>query len=209
MKTAVIWDLDGTLFDSYGVIVDSIFQTFQENAILMSMDEIHQHAINFSIRSLFKKVEGDWNVSAEFLHQRYGQISRDKYLDIVPMADAMETLRALSEKGVEHYVFTHRGKTTIPVLENLNMTDFFREILTSQSGFPRKPDPEAIVYLITKYGLDPEHTYYIGDRSIDMECASNAGINGILFLPEGSIDVSGNRECAVVKHLLALTDLIK
>lgn len=208
MKKAVIWDLDGTLLDSYGVIVESIFLTFQESGIRLSMEEIHRHAISFSIKSLFADVAGKWGLSSEQLHLRYSQISSGKYLEIKVTENAVETLRALADQGVEHYVFTHRGKTTIPVLENLQMTGFFKEILTSQSGFARKPDPEGIDYLLKKYDLDPEHTYYVGDRSLDMECAKNAGIPGILFLPESSIDVSGGAESFIVHDLSDVLNII-
>lgn len=208
MKKAIIWDLDGTLFDSYGVIVESIFLTFQESGIPMSLDEIHHHSINFSIKSLFASVAGEWGVSAQQLHSRYSQISSGKYLEIKPMHNARQTLQALAEQGVEQYVFTHRGKTTLPVLENLGMTGFFKEILTSQSGFARKPDPEGIAYLLNQYDLDPKHTCYVGDRSLDMECAQNAGIPGILFLPEGSIDVSGGAETYIVKNLLEIRSIL-
>ncbi|MBQ8360079.1 MAG: HAD-IA family hydrolase [Oscillospiraceae bacterium] len=208
MKKAIIWDLDGTLFDSYGVIVESIFLTFQENGIPMSLDEIHRHAINFSIKSLFAGIAGEWDVSAEELHSRYSRISSGKYLQIKPMQNALETLRTLTERGIEHYVFTHRGKTTIPVLENLGMTGFFKEILTSQSGFARKPDPEGILHLLEKHDLDPKHTCYVGDRRIDMLCARNAGISGILFLPEGSIDVSGGAETGIIRDLQEILNII-
>lgn len=208
MKKAIIWDLDGTLFDSYGVIVESIFLTFQENGIPMSLEEIRRHAINFSIKSLFAGTAGKWGVSSEELHSRYSKISSDKYLEIKPMQNAMETLLILAEQGIEHYVFTHRGKTTLPVLENLGMTGFFKEILTSQSGFARKPDPEGIMYLLKKYELDPKNTCYVGDRSLDMECAKNAGIPGVLFLPKGSIDVSGGAEIHIIHDLLEIQKII-
>ena len=208
MKKAVIWDLDGTLFDSYGVIVESIYLTFQEQGIDLPLEDIHRYAINFSIKALFAKVAGEWGVSAEELHRRYSQISSGKYLEIQPMKNAMEALRVLTKLGVEHYVFTHRGKTTIPVLENLEMMGFFGDILTSQSGFARKPDPEGITYLMSKYKLDPECTYYVGYRGLDMECARNSGIPGILFLPKGSIDVSGGAETFIVRDLMDIFNII-
>ena len=55
MKKAVIWDLDGTLLDSYDVIVESIYRTFLENGLACSKEEIHRHAIRFSISSLFSE----------------------------------------------------------------------------------------------------------------------------------------------------------
>ena len=61
------------------------------------------------------------------------------------------------------------------------MESYFTEILTSQSGFARKPNPEAATYLLDKYQLDSEKTYYIGDRTLDVEFAQNSGIQSINF----------------------------
>ena len=208
MKTAVIWDLDGTLFDSYDVIVHSLLLTLQEKGVVLSYEDIRRHAIEFSIRSLLTKISTEYGVSAEELHNRYSQISRDHYLTIKPMNHAVEVLQTLADRGVENYVFTHRGQTTIPVLENLEMMHYFREIITSQSGFARKPNPEGLQYLLNKHHLCAEQTYYVGDRSIDMDCAANAGIAGILFLPPGCIDVSGGTERFIVKDLLDILEII-
>ena len=208
MNTTLIWDLDGTLFDSYDVIVESIYLVLQENGIDIPKEEIHYHAIAFSIKSLFTKISQETGISAETLQQRYSQISGSKYLQIKPMTNAIEVLEKLEGKGISNLVFTHRGKTTIPVLDNLNMTHFFGEIITSQSGFARKPDPDALKYLLKKYKLDQSTTYYVGDRSIDMDCAHNAGIPGILFLAPGCVDVSGGTETFVVHDLLEILDII-
>ena len=56
------------------------------------------------------------------------------------------------------------------------------EILTSQSGFARKPSPEAAIYLLDKYQLNPDNTYYIGDRTLDVEFTQNSGIQSLNFL---------------------------
>ncbi|WP_153055871.1 HAD-IA family hydrolase, partial [Streptococcus suis] len=61
----------------------------------------------------------------------------------------------------------------------------FTEILTSDSGFARKPSPEALLFLIEKYGLNKENTYYIGDRLLDVETAINAGIQSINLQIDG------------------------
>ena len=208
MKQAFIWDLDGTLLDSYDVIVESIYLTFQTFGIPLSREQIHHHAIEFSTKSLFQQMENKYGISVAQLQQKYSEISTAKYRQIKLMDHSLEILQALEKTGAEHYVFTHRGKTTIPVLDNLSMTGYFREILTSQSGFARKPDPEAIFYLMEKYDLDPKATWYVGDRAIDMECAQNAGIKGILYLPENAIDVSGGAETVIVKDLLDILSLI-
>ena len=68
------------------------------------------------------------------------------------------------------------------ILRDLGLDLYFTEILTSQSGFARKPSPEAATHLISKYHLKPERTFYIGDRTLDIEFAQNSGIQSINFL---------------------------
>jgi len=208
VEAAVIWDLDGTLLDSYDVIVDSIFLTFQEAGISMSHDRIKRYAICASSRDLFHEVARDSGNVVEALFARYSQISGSKYLQIKAMNGALDTLQALRQIGVENYVYTHRGRTTIPVLDNLNMTQYFAEVLTSRSGFARKPDPEAITYLIEKHGLDTQRTYYVGDRGLDIACANNAGIKSVLFRRTGDLDVSSGKERYVISDLKQILDII-
>ena len=63
MRKAVIWDLDGTLFDSYDVIVESIDLALKEHGILMNVEQIHHYAIAFSIKALFAKASAKYGVS--------------------------------------------------------------------------------------------------------------------------------------------------
>ena len=87
------------------------------------------------------------------------------------------------------------------MLERLGFGAFFAETVTSQNSFPRKPAPDAIRYLIQKYRLDPKTAFYVGDRTIDMDCARNAGVQGILFLPAGSYCTPNGSEKRIISDL--------
>ena len=45
----------------------------------------------------------------------------------------------------------------------------------------RKPKPKLIDDACTKYNIDKKKSLMVGDKLIDVECANNAGIRGILF----------------------------
>ena len=208
MRRAVIWDLDGTLLDSYEVIVESLQLTMQEHGIAVDYQDVWKHTIAFSVSSFLKKMSEIYELPLDALKHQYSRISGNKYTQIKLMDHALEILKKLQASGVENYVFTHRGKTTLPVLENLGLVNYFQEILTSQSGFARKPSPDAIWYVIDKYGVKKENTYYVGDRSLDMQCARNAGISGILFLPENSPGEATGEETHIVDDLLKIAEII-
>ena len=51
----------------------------------------------------------------------------------------------------------------------------------------RKPKPGLLIQGIEKYNLDPEKSYFIGDRERDMEAAAAAGVTGILIYSDQPI----------------------
>ena len=57
--------------------------------------------------------------------------------------------------------------------------------MTSLDGFPAKPAPDALNFLIQKHGLDRAQCVMLGDRDIDLDAGKNAGIACALFDPEG------------------------
>ena len=106
----------------------------------------------------------------------------EKNAQVVLMPDARDVLNWADQVGIRNFVYTHKGDNALSILRDLGLESYFTEILTSQSGFTRKPSPEAANYLLGKYQLDSEKTYYIGDRTLDVEFAQNSGIQSINFL---------------------------
>lgn len=166
MKKAFIWDLDGTLLDSYDIIVSSLQETYKEFGIDTNKDDILEHSIKYSVSSYIQSMEQKTGIPFEKAKERYSEISGKKKLNIQLIPHAEEILECLSQKGSQNFVFTNRGKTTEDVLKNLGIFEFFAEIITSQDGFPRKPAPDAINYLMDKYHLDPSFTYYVGGTEL-------------------------------------------
>lgn len=208
-KIAVIWDLDGTLLDSYGVIVSSLHQIYLEKGISLDKQEILHDVINESVSAFIYKMEQKYGVPFDDLKDRYSIISGQERLNIKAMNHAFEILEALKNKGIPSYVFTHRGATTESVLKNIGIYDYFTELVTSLNGFKRKPDAEGLEYLINKYQLDKERTYYVGDRPMDIICANNARIKSILFIPNKDILIPSGKETYVVHDLLEILDIVK
>jgi len=205
---ACIWDLDGTLLDSYGVIVSSLREVYAEKGIDLSEKEILNAAINESVAAFIKKMEAKHGLSFEELKGRYSQITGSKLAEIKAMPNAKETLESLQKAGDLNLVLTHRGTTTKTVLENLGLSAYFQEVITSKNGFARKPNPEGLNYLVNKYHLKRESTYYIGDRPIDVECANAAGVKSIMFIPPISVAKLAGKETLVVYDLLEIVDVV-
>ena len=207
--TAFIWDLDGTLLDSYDVIVDSLYQIYLEKGAKIDKQEILHDVINESVSYFIMKMEQRFGIPFDDLKDRYSIISHNAKNNIKAMKHAKEILKFIKDNNIPNYVFTHRGVTTESVLKNIELFDYFDEIVNSQNNFKRKPDPEAINYLIDKYHLDRNNTYYVGDRPMDIKCANNAHIKSIMFIPSKSVAVPTGTETYVIQDLLQIKDIIK
>lgn len=196
---AYIWDLDGTLLNSYGVIVETLYRMTQEFGVPERKEDIHSFIIASTVGRYFAVLHEKTGLAVETIHWRYSEISSSLQGMITVMPGAIDLLSALSMRGDRHFVYTHRGKTSYELLFKLGISRYMEDIVTEADGFAQKPAPDAVNYLVEKYGLDRQHTYYVGDRNIDTGCARNAGIKGILYLnsespclPDGSADYTVN-----------------
>ena len=193
-KTAFIWDLDGTLLDSYEAILSGIEETFAQFSIPYDKEQVREFILKFSVQDLLVQVAEERKLDVEMLNQVRAQSLAEKNAQVVLMPGAREVLAWADEAGIQQFVYTHKGDNAFAILRDLGLESYFTEILTSQSGFERKPRPEAANYLLEKYQLDPNNTYYIGDRTLDVEFAQNSGIQSINFLEstyEGNHRIQG------------------
>ena len=181
-KTAFIWDLDGTLLDSYEAILSGIEETFAQFAIPYDKGKVREFILKYSVQDLLVQVAEERKLDVEVLNQVRAQSLAEKNAQVVLMPGAREMLAWADQAGIQQFVYTHKGDNALTILRDLGLESYFTEILTSQSGFARKPSPEAANYLIDKYQLNHDNTYYIGDRTLDVEFAQNSGIQSINFL---------------------------
>ncbi|MQQ30675.1 HAD family hydrolase [Streptococcus mitis] len=181
-KIAFIWDLDGTLLDSYEAILSGLEETFAQFSIPYDKEKVREFILKYSVQDLLVWVAEERKLDVEVLNQVRSQSLAEKNAQVVLMPGARDMLAWADQVGIQQFVYTHKGDNAFTILRDLGLKSYFTEILTSQSGFARKPSPEAATYLIDKYQLNPEKTYYIGDRTLDVEFAQNSGIQSINFL---------------------------
>ncbi len=202
---AYIWDLDGTLLDSYGVIVEGAARAAAEAGLKDPADEVLKAVKQGSVTGYLKDAGMRSGVPFDQLRARYRRYTH-ALDDRTTLTDgAGETLEKLRHMGAVHYVYTHRGGSSGPILERLGILRCFREVVTSEYGFSPKPSGDGIRYLLGKYGLDPERTWYVGDRTLDVFCAKDAGVKALLYLaPDSCVSATG-REDRIVRNLREIT----
>ena len=101
------------------------------------------------------------------------------------MKGVPETLAALQDAGVRHYVATHRDMVSRELLNKAGLLPCFSGFVTEEDKLPRKPAPDMLLHLMRRHGLSPAECVMIGDRPLDTESGMAAGILSVLIDPEG------------------------
>ncbi|MGT2951389.1 HAD family hydrolase [Streptococcus cuniculi] len=202
MNEAFIWDLDGTLLDSYDAILLGLEETYQQFDVPFHREEIKVFILRYSVKELLVQLSQAEQIPLETLNTVRAHSLREKNAHIQLMEGAREILEWGHQTGIKQFVYTHKGDNAFAILDELGISKYFVEVLTGDSGFARKPHPEAIVYLVEKYDLSQETTYYIGDRLLDAETAQAAGIKSL------NLTVASSANNTHIESLLAIKEVV-
>lgn len=174
-----IWDFDGTLFDTYPVIIKNLRLALGEYGC--DCDPVQAMELMLDTIPAARNFYADqFGIDREELAAAYGRYHREatRQLAAEPISGVREVLERIHESGRHSYIFTHRkNEETMLYLKKYGLEDFFRDVIgPSSPQFAFKPAPDAVLYLMEKYGMCPEETVMVGDRDCDLGSGRNAGI---------------------------------
>ena len=96
-----------------------------------------------------------------------------------------DTLVALRERGVKLAVVTNKeSRYSATVLDAHRLAPLFDRVISGDSLPTKKPDPAGIHSCLTQFGAVAERALFVGDSSIDVATARNAGVR-VWALPYG------------------------
>lgn len=186
MYKHMIWDFDGTLFDTYPVITESFRLELEARGYREPYDEI----LNYTKRSMTDACDHyieKYHLQPDFFN-RYKERCHEMERRMCRPYDGMSDLcKYIYDSGRMNYLYTHRSDTALVYLKDQGLYQYFKDFITSGSGFERKPSPEALLYLIDKHSMKPEEAIMMGDREIDILAAKNAGIRSCFFSELGEV----------------------
>lgn len=177
-----IWDFDGTLFDTYPVIIGDLQSALQEyGKDLDPVKTMELMLINIpTARDYYADFYGIDRQELDAAYQRYHRQSIET-MKSAPMKDVEKVLSAICDSGRHNYIFTHRKVAeTDQYLEKYGLAHYFREVVGPETPcFAWKPAPDAVLYLMEKYGMTAENAVMIGDRDCDLASGRNAGVGSV------------------------------
>ena len=172
----VVFDWDGTLFDSTALIVHSIQAACRDLGLPVPDDERASWVIGLSLRAAMQHAVP--TITQEQIPQmvdryRFHYLARQHDLTLFP--GVLEMLHALKRR--HHWLAVATGKSRVGLDEALHsvaLKGLFDGTRTADET-RSKPDPQMLNELMRQFGVDPDRTLMIGDTTHDLQLAANAG----------------------------------
>ena len=207
----LIWDMDGTIVNSYPEIMERIRKTLEtfDKSCKYSDEYIYSVIIHNTVGYFNRLFASENNIDFEEVKRVVSSIpARTTGLELMP--HMKEFLEWSKNKGnINNYIYTHRGPSYKGILENLGVDKYFIDCIDSTYGFPIKPNPKGLEFLIDKYNMDRSYTYYIGDRVIDIECGKNANIKSIFYNSSGFNDFDTSKADYVILDINEIKEILE
>jgi phosphoglycolate phosphatase len=198
---AVLFDLDGTLVDSYAALADAVNFARRSHGHADLPEGRIREFVGDGLQTLLKRAFGNADVpqtAVDAFEQRYDEIccGQSRLLD-----DVLETITQLDALGIAMAVCTNKPTAfSTKILEHLELARFFRSIVGPDAAGARKPEARHVIHALEATGCGEEHALFVGDMPIDVRAARNAGI-AVAVVTTGSSTLEELRE-AGPDHIL-------
>lgn len=176
----IVFDCDGTLVSSHNAIIiglrDLIHEISGENYSIEYVKERYSTKLgtvfhNFGLKDVNPENAKRWL-------ERWYEINQSQEIQMPLYAGMIELLKELKRQKHELYVWTARDRaSTITILKQNKILDFFTDIRCANDTVYPKPNPAGLKELIENHSK--EKAIMIGDSYSDVEGANLYGIPAI------------------------------
>ncbi len=181
---AVLFDGDGTLIDTEGIILTSMRHTINELHGMGATDEELMAGVGTPLPDQMMHFADGNEALAVRLVQEY-RAHNDAIHDAAIRAfpDTRKALEVLRAAGYRMGVVTSkRHEMAARGLRLSGIADFF-EVLISPEDFPEhKPSPGPILHACDLLRVDPAASMYVGDSPYDIQAGNAAGCTTVAAL---------------------------
>ena len=178
---AVLFDMDGVLYDSLPNHAASWTQVMRAYGIRMTEEDVYLHEgrTGDDTIDMISGREGK-DIGAEEREELYREKTRlfSACPDVLPMRGSAELLRQVTGSGLFAMLVTGSGQPSL--LESLNDDFpgiFIRERMVTSFDVKRgKPNPEPYLTALARGGLTPDEAIVVENAPLGVEAALAAGL---------------------------------
>ena len=205
---AVIFDWDGTLFNSMEYKRENFTRLFEGHSIShRDLIDFHQKYSGIPRKELINKCLQHFQLQTlddgayQKISAKYTQMNIESSSQAVPFEDVEPGLMALKERGIKLFVSSSSAHDELTLVSKKSgMRPYFEEVLGSQHGLNKGPD--HVDYLCQKYHLTKCEILFLGDDEQDLILGEKAGVKTLRIRRK-------NKKGAEIQSLKELLDVLE
>jgi phosphoglycolate phosphatase len=175
---AVLFDLDGTLVDSYAALAEAVNFARREHGLEeLSISHIRGSVgdgLDMLLRRSFDTEDVPGSARDAF-ESRYDEICCEKS---TILADVESTLKTLQSLGVAMAVCTNkRTSLSKKILTFLQLAPYFSAIVGPDLAGASKPEAQHVLHALDTTRCAVPEALFVGDMPIDVQAARNSGMD--------------------------------
>ncbi|MBF7688440.1 HAD-IA family hydrolase [Acinetobacter rathckeae] len=206
----IIFDWDGTLFNSVGQIVDSLLYAAEKyDQPLLAIDA--KDVIGLGLPEVMQRLFPQVPELHEQLLTAYSTHYVENSVQDLWFDGVAEMLDALRNQGVLLAVATGKNRKGLDrVLEKTKSTDLFT-ITRAASETASKPNPQMLQEILNHTGVAATEAVMVGDTSYDLEMAQRIGMPriGVTYGVHSDAILKQYEPLAIVHNIEQLAQVLK
>jgi HAD superfamily hydrolase (TIGR01549 family) len=174
MIRGVLFDLDGTLVDTWELYVEAYTRTLEPvYGHRLTLDELIKLGPTSELRFFRRALRADitaWT-HREFL-RHYRSLHGSHFGGVYP--GAHEMLRSIRRLGCRLGIVTGKSRGAWEITAKEAGLGEFDAVITDEDVAEAKPDPEGLALALAKLGIQADEAVYVGDSVGDAKAARAA-----------------------------------
>lgn len=179
MKTAVIFDLDGTLLNTLEDLKDSTNYALQKFGFPQrTLDEVRSFVGNGLRMLIVRAVPADTDDAViDAVLKTMKLHYAENYHNKTRPYDGIEALlMRLKAEGYPMAIVSNKADLVVALLRKLYFDTLIPVAVGETEGVLRKPAPDMVIEGLRRLGLPGAKAVYVGDSEVDLQTARNVGI---------------------------------
>jgi len=206
---AVLFDLDGTLVDSYTALAEAVNHARRAEGLDDLTPARIRAIVGDGVEKLLERAFAGREVPDGARHafeSRYDEVCCEESR---VLEEVETTLEQLAARGVEMAVCTNKPTVfSKKILDFLELSRYFRAIVGPDMAGARKPEARHLLFTLDAVRCTREETLFVGDMPIDVRAARNSGVD-VAVIPTGSSTREQLAESQPDHFLERFSDLVK
>jgi HAD superfamily hydrolase (TIGR01509 family) len=181
---AVVFDLDGTLFDSVDAHIESWIIAFRLAGFGNIPYEIVKPLVGLSGKDIVKKILGSEGMGRYskirwFKDRVFWQMVKEGKAGLYP--GVKKLLKLLRHRGYRLAIASSTpNHMLLPITDALEITNYFNVLVGGDEVKRGKPEPDIFIKAFSRLGVNPPEGIIVGDTAYDILPAKKIGALAVL-----------------------------